>query len=190
MTNKPRIKATTIRTTMSAIIVMTIGLSILGFYFAQDMLKTFEVEVDSVVSRSTLNQASSGQTKMSSEDIAKYTAPYNKALSLTTPIQDYKTTITKDLNQYASINGISITDFSFSSTAIMTNATLQNSGISTNQVTIKLSNPVSFTGLMQFLKSIENSAPKLQLMGINLTSIPSSDNNVTVEPLIIEFYTR
>lgn len=190
MIKKPRIKATTIHTTMSVAIVMTIGLSVLGFYFAQDMLKTFETEVDSVVSRSTLNKTSSSQTKMSSEDIAKYQAPYKKSLALTTSIQDYQTTITKDLNQYASINGISITDFGFSKTAIMTNATLQNSGISTNQVTIKLSNPVNFTGLMQFLKSIESSAPKLQPTGINITSVPSSDNTVTVEPLTIEFYTR
>jgi len=190
MIKKTRIKATTIRTTMSVVIAMTIGLSIFGFYFAQDMLKTFETEVDSVVLKSKLNKPSSSQTKMSEEDIAKYQAPYDIAAGLTTPTQDYQTTITKDLNQYASINSISITDFNFSSTAIMTNTTLQSSGISTNQVTIKLSSPVNFTGLMQFLKSIESSAPKLQLTGINLTSVPGQNNSVTVEPLTIEFYTR
>lgn len=190
MIKKPRIKATTIRSTMSVIIVLTIGLSVLGFYFAQDMLKTFELEVDVVVSKANLSKTTPSQSNISLEDINKYQAPYKKALTLATPAQDYQTTITKDLNQYASISGISITDFSFSKTAITTNATLQNGGISTNQVTIKLSNPVNFTGLMQFLKSIESSAPELQPTGINITSIPNSNNTVTIEPLTIEFYTR
>jgi len=190
MIKKPRIKATTIRSTMSVIIVLTIGLSVLGFYFAQDMLKTFELEVDVVISKANINKNTPSQSNISLEDINKYQAPYKKALTLTTPAQDYQTIITKDLNQYASISGISITDFSFSKSAIMTNASLQNSGTSTNQVTIKLNNPVNFTGLMQFFKSIESSAPKLQPTGINITSIQNSNNTVTVEPLTIEFYTR
>lgn len=192
MIKKTEIKATTVKTFLSFFVILILLFSVGGFYFAQDKLQAFAREVNTIVASSVRKKDSSnsGENQIL---IDQYKGSYNKAVGLAIIGNEYESKIRQDLSQYASSAGITITNFDFSkvSTTISPiNSSLQISGITPKYVTINLTNPVKFNNLIQFFKFIEKSTPKMQVNSINIASIPNSNDNITVEQLIIEFYTR
>ncbi|HZJ34980.1 MAG TPA: hypothetical protein VFD55_03165 [Candidatus Angelobacter sp.] len=187
---KPNIKAASLRTFMSFIIFIMIGSAIVGFYYAQDWLSKFANEVSSITTtESTKNEDDAQALNQLKNEIATNQTTANKAASMIASTQNYQTQVTQDLDKYASNTGISITDYGFEKPAIAI-APLSINGVQQSYVTITLKNPVKFTNLIKFIKSIESNTPKMQLTGVNLNYDPVSDNDVTTEPLVIEVYTR
>lgn len=184
---KSKMKSTTLRTLMSAIVVITILLAAVGFYYAQDYLRTFAVSISQTVSKSTEGNNNPQAITKLKEEIAEVQVAADKANNIATTVQDYQNQTVKDLNKYASNNGISITDYKFAPLA-PSNGLI---GIAqTGSITITLSNPITFANLMKFFKSIETNIPKMQITGISLTRDPASKDKVTVEPLTIDLYVR
>ena len=186
---KPNINAATLKTIMRFVIVIIICLLVAGFYFAQESLNSFASEVGITVSKSVNKTSGSSNTNALKNEILNYKTSADKASNITFSSQDYKDKITQYLNKYASLNNISITNFSYTATAGTPIATGgSTSGLITNSLSITLANSVDFTNLMQFMKSIEINTPIMQITKINL--IRNTDGTIKVEPITIEFYTR
>lgn len=187
---KSNVKATTLRTAMSFIVFIMIGSAIVGFYYAQDWLSKFANEVSSITTtESTKNEDNAQALNQLKNEIAANQTAASKAASIIASTQNYKSQVTQDLDKYASNTGISITDYNFEKPATV-KTPLSINGVQQNYVTITLKNPIPFTNLLKFIKSIESNIPKMQLTGINLSRASNSDNDVTAEPLVIEVYTR
>lgn len=172
---EPKMKASILRTIMIISIFVIIGISIAGFYFfVQIITSEFPPEISS-------NSTGSGLTTNNTAT--------SKANRLISSSQNYKDQVTNDLNKYASNAGISISNIDFTQqTALSTDMAI--SGVESKFAIITLTNPVTFTGLMKFLKSIENNLPKMQINGIDLKPASGSNGSVTVEPLTVKVYTR
>jgi len=186
---KSGIKATSLRTAMTFFIFMIIVVAITGFYYAQGWLSEFATEVNDITYKPTTTDNDAQALKQLKDEIANNQASGNKANSITISSQNYQSQVTQDLNKYASDNGISIANYNFEKPAGV-KTSLSVNGSKSNFVTITLNNPIPFTNFMKFIKSIETNLPKMQLTGINLSRASDSDNDITVEPLTIEVYTK
>jgi len=188
---KSKTKATTLRTFLSVFIIIIIGLSVIGFYYTQDWLNKLAVEIGRTVSDSTAGNSNTQAFKNLQDDIAKNQVSAKKANNIITSSQNYQSQVPQDLNKYASSTGVSIVSYNLTQSATAgVQSSVSINGVQSSFITITLGSPVQFTNLMQFLKAIESNLPKMQLTGINISSVPGSDNTVTIEPLTIEVYTQ
>jgi hypothetical protein len=187
------IKATTFRTFMIVTIFIIIGLSTFGFYYAKNWINKFAIEVNSTAPQSTTNNDNVQVTKQLKDSIAENQVVANKAISIVTTSQDYRNKTTQDLNKYASDTGVSIASYDFEKSAATKTVTKTSrliNGVQSNLFTVTLDNPVPFTNLMRFLKSIESNLPKIQIKDIDISRVPNSDDTVTIKPLTLEVYTK
>lgn len=184
---KTKLKATSLKSMMVAAIIITIGLAAGGFYFAQDWLSTFAISVGQTIAQSTNGSNTSQGIQNLKEEMAQKQVVAGKASSITISSQDYQSQAISDLNKYAANTGISITKAA-PATAESTLPAIN--GVRINYITITLGSPIPMTSLIQFLKSIETNLPKMQLAGIKVNQVQDSSNNVSVDPLTIEVYTK
>lgn len=179
-------KATSLRTIFIISILIVTSASITGFYFAYGYLSTLSSENQSQITPDITSNASASDLKTVQAEIEKYKDVDTKASSMFTSSQDYQNQITKDLKNYATNIGIATGNPSFAQTS----STSSTSGVKTNNVTLAINGPVQFTKLIKFMKSIETNLPKMQISNLSLTPSATSKDLVTVDSLIIEFYTR
>lgn len=187
------IKATTLRTSMIMIIIIIIGASIVGFYYTQSWLSKFANEISGTTFESTSSVDGSQTINQLKDDIDRNKATASKAISITVPSKDYKNEITQDIDRYASNTDITIASYDFEQSASIQAVTKTSgliNGVQSQIFTVTLNSPVPFKNLMQFIKAIEGNLPKMQLKSIELSRVPNSDDTVTVNPLIIEVYTK
>jgi len=57
-------------------------------------------------------------------------------------------------------------------------------------VSVTLGNPVQFSKLFEFIQAIESNTPKMKLTGISMDSVAGQNDAVSVQPIIIEVYTK
>lgn len=184
---KSKMKATSLRTIMIAAIIITIILAGVGFYYAQSYLGNFATSITPTISKSTAGNNNPQAIKIIQEEIAKSQTAIDKSNNITSTLADYQNQIAKDLNKYASNNNIVISDYKLS-TPIKALGLADN--IQSSTITITLSNPIAFSDLMKFFKSVETNIPKMQITGVNLTRDSGQKDAVKVDPLIIETYIR
>lgn len=188
---KAGLKATSLRKAMSSAVFIIIGISAVGFYFGQDWLGKYAAQVDQTTSGASVSGSSSQALSQLREEITKNQSIGAKAASILASSQNYQSKIIDDLNKYASASSISIAGYNLTQPLTAgEDASAAISGVKSNFVTITLNNPVPMKNLLQFFKAIETNLPKMQITGISLTPSPSSKDNVTIEPLTIEVYTR
>jgi len=189
---KPGLSAITLRNILVTVIVLLIGLSGVGFYFAQDWLHNLAISVSHTVADSTASgndtQALSKlQTELSTrQDIV------SKTNSIFTSSSTYQTQAVKDLTTYANATGITITNWSFTTPAVApaAAAAAAASTLPTTSVTITLGSPVLYTSLLKFMGEIEGNLPKMQISSINLSRIAGDNTSVKIQQLVIAVYTR
>ena len=179
---KTNTKASSLRSIMVILLLLAIGLSAVGFYYAQVWLNDFAISVGQVVAKSTANSTSSqGISQLQSIMSSKQTV-IDKLNVFTVSSHDYQSQALDDLNKYAANNEISISDFNVTSPAA--------AAINVKNITIKLTNPVQISSLIKFLKSIETNLPKMQITEITIKDNSSKTGTVNVDPLTIEVYTK
>lgn len=188
MKKDKKIQATDLRNALITMVIAIIIVSSAGFYYAQSKLNIFAILVGQTIAESTADKGNTQSTKKIQENIAAVQPTVDKIDTLTVPAQDYQNQMVKDVNKYAANAGISITDYSFGSSKVESTGALGTNNSSS--ITITLSNPVQFTKLIKFLKSIETNMPKMQLLGISITPNQSDSKSVIIEPLTIKAYTR
>jgi hypothetical protein len=189
--SKYSFKPSTLRNMMKSLIIVMIGLSAFGFYYVQGELSTLATSIGDTISQTKLSGADSQIVETFKQEIAEAQQAADKASLLTTSVQNHQSqSITKDLDKYAADTNIKITGYDYTQPTNLSAPKLTD-GIVASYLTITLTNPVPFTNFMQFLRLIESNTPKMQITGISLKHSPGSPaDTVTVEPLIIEIYTR
>ena len=189
---KISMNATTLRMVMiAAIILMTLG-AIVGFsVFRQSMMDSInDSQLDSNVtdaSKMTAQQTQTLKTK-----IAKLKGTSDKLPALTLTSQNYKDEVTKDLNKYAQLSGVSISgDIGFARPATpVVSSQLRFGSVTSMPAVVTLSNPVQISNYLKFIKLIEDNSPLMQLAGISISQSQDSKTEIVSEPIIIEVLTR
>jgi len=178
-----KMKATIVRTFMIIAIFVVIGLSIVGFYyFMQNLTSKFPLETSNITNAANTNGSTNGSTNNSSV--------VSKANNIAATNQSYKDQVTKDINKYASNAGVSVANLDFTQPTNPSASQTSVAGVELKFVKITLANPIIFTNLMKFLKSIEGNLPKMQITDIDISPVSDSDGSVKVEPLTIGVYTK
>jgi len=184
------LQATSLRKAMFSAVFIIIIIACVGFYFGQGWIKQYAAEVDQTTSGSSVKGSSPQALNQLREDITKNQPAGTKASSMIASTQNYQNNTISDLNKYASSTSISIAGYNLTQPATAgINASATISGLKSNFITITLNNPVPIRSLLQFFKAIESNLPKMQITGINISAAGSKDN-VNVDPLTIEVYTK
>jgi len=186
MKKSNKLSATSLRTILRAIVGLIIVLAIAGFYFTQNWLSNYATQTNKVPDSSADNASPQALNKIQTE-VARNQAYGDKASSMIASSQNYQSQAVKDLNKYASSAGVSIASYSLSQPTTSINPI---GGLKSGFVTITMDNPVQLKNLLKFFKYIETNLPAMQLTGINITPSQSLNGTVSVQPLIIEVYTR
>jgi len=184
-----RSKAKSLRIALSTLVFIAIGLSAMGFYFAQDWLGTYAQTVGQTMAKSTINVTGAQGLSELLQALNDKQYIVTKLDNLIAPAQNYQSQIINDLSKYAATSGVTITDYNVSTPKTASTATSSISGLGISYVTITLSNPMQITSLIKFLKLIETNLPKMQLSGISISG-EASNTAITVEPLTIGVYTK
>lgn len=184
---KSKMTATKLRGILSLLIFLTIGISAAGFYFAQSWLNERAVSVshtiaDSTNSGNTVQALSKLQQELSSrQDVI------TRATSISTSKQSYQTQAVSDLTTYAKATGVSISNYNFPAA---TETAKTGAATPTTTITLTLGNPVPYVSLLKFMKAIEGSLPKMQILNINIGRVNGDSQSVRVDQLTISVSTR
>lgn len=190
---KPQMTAIKLRAILSVAVVIIIALSIVGFYFGQNWLRTLAVSVSHTVADSQASGNDVQSLKKLQENLLTRQDIINKANSIIASSESYQNQTIMDLDKYASDAGIAISNYNFAqpTTPAATTTTGQPAVSGLTSVTVTVASPLSYTKLMKFMTSIENNLPKMQISSINLGRVPDSDSDtVRTDQLTIEVYTQ
>lgn len=196
MMKKTPMSAVTLRTVLSVLIVLTIILSGVGFYFGQTWLNNLAVSVSHQIADSRASGNNVEALKKLQQDVAARQESATRARSISSSAQNYQTQTIYDLDKYAASAGISISNYSFvqtsASAAPVATATITPTvAAPSTAVTITVTSPVSYVRLLKFMSAIESNLPKMQVSSVNLGR-PTADSGdlVTTDQLTIEVYTQ
>jgi hypothetical protein len=186
---KVNLQASLINKLLIIILLLIAVILIGGFYYAQNWLKDFAVSSSNSTSQPTANTNVPADQSQIETDLNNQKSAVDKAAKIVVSKQDYQNKIRQDLDKYALDTNVTITDYAPTQQTATNNAPAIN-GVQSNYVKVSLKNPVPYTNLIKFIQAIETNIPKMKLTGISLTHAQESGDSVTVEPLIIEVYTR
>ncbi len=193
---KSSMTAKTLRGILSFAVILIIGLSVVGFYYAQNWLLSLATSISQTVAQSNTSGTSLQSLNQLQTELNAHQDVILKVNSLIAPLQTYQSQSIKDLNQYATASGITISDYSFSKTgAAATPTTAPASTITTTSnssvITATLASPTSFTGLLKFMHLVEGNLPKMQISSVNMSRVSDgSGDSVKIDQLSIEVYTQ
>lgn len=178
-------KATVLRGILATSLLLLSVSSVLGFYYMMGLLDSYADKI-----KTNSPTLASNDTALKSTANLKAFNTENKALAdkadlFTIPEKDAQNKIMTDIKKYASDTNLTISNFSFNTTA---NENPGNTGYSTKLVTITIGSPVELEKLIKFLALIENSIPKIQATGINISS--STGTQVKIDPITLRYYVK
>jgi hypothetical protein len=201
MIKRKALTATTLRMYLSLSLFAITLIAGGALYFINEQLRTYAVEVSKVTAESNSSQNNVQALQKVQEELEKNKEVKERARNIVADNQSYQyqNQIITDLNGYAKKAGVTITniDFSAGSTATPTTPTTPKSGttapatpsgVKSTSASITLKNPVSYTRLLRFIKSIEDNLTKMQISRVGLAR--GTDNQITSEALSIEVYIR
>lgn len=192
---------TKLRLILLGSIVLLLGLSIISFWFFRVQLVNFAQQVHddsaaATVSSSDLSRLQELKFDLNNESVAVTRA---KSIVADSKYYSYQDQIISDITSYASKSGVSITSFAFTSDSaqgsVAATAPVKPvgpavpAGLKTISTTITLKSPVNFQALMNFVHALEVNLTHMQLTGISIAK-GSGKDDVTVNPLTVEVYTR
>jgi len=185
---KLSLNATFLRIILVLTFIIASGLLVGGFYFAQNWLNDFALKSNIGKVSSTTNSSGSTGNDQSGNELRKLGPVVDKVNGfVATSKEKYET----DIGFYASKLGVAAT--TTYSTTVPTSITTPPpmlQGVVVGYITIAINKPLDFSTLIKFTKAIETNIPKMKLSGISIKHDPSAADSVTVEPLIVEVYTK
>lgn len=180
---KKTMNAMKLRGILIFLIVLVIGLSAVGFYFAQGWLRTYAVSVSQFVAESTVSGNDVQSLETLQQELVAQQDIITKVTSIIAPRQNYQNQVIKDLDTYAAKAGIGELDYGFTPDAAAGAA-------ASTSVIVTLESPVSYEKLLRFMSDIESNLPKMQISQINLSRIPGDNTSVRTDQLTIEVSTQ
>lgn len=198
-----KLNAVTFRLILSVLLFVTAALIVAVVWFSNAKLKEFSVQVSQAASDATASQDSLQTLQKMKQELDSQKEIINKAASIVADSKGYKyqDQIIKDLNEYASASGLTITNFSFAAAAdttpkaatpaaggaTATPAPAAPSGVKSTSASITLKAPVNYVNLLQFIHAIEQNLTKMQISRISLSKGATKDEVIT-ESLEIQVY--
>lgn len=205
--SKFKLTAVRLRALLSAAILLITGAGAGLFIYASSWLDDYAEEVQAAVAES--DSSNSILTKLESTQalLDKQQPAIERAQRIVVPTQqyEYQNHIITDLNRYASLAGVRITNIGFGQSDQAgsggqnqssrgesgdSGQASPNPGISAKSVsaTVDLQTPLNYTNLLRFMSYVEQSLTKMQIKDISLQK--AEGNTVSVQTLTIEIYTR
>lgn len=183
--------AKTLRGILIFSILLMIGGSTVGTYFAQKWLLSQAGIISQTVAESNASGNNNQAAAKLQAELAAQQSVITKTSLLAVPRQDYQSKAIQELDQYAADAGISISNYSFSQAAAVaaTGTTTATLAAASNNpiVTATLTSPVSYGKLLKFMNYIENNLPKMQIASVNLgRATGASGDSVKIDQLSIE----
>jgi hypothetical protein len=199
---KTSLTAASLRLILSIFLFVIIALGILLFSFAYSKLKDAAVDVSHSVADASASQNNLQNLQKLKQDLAAKQDVVTRAENIVAESRsyEYQNQIINDLNDYAARAGLSITTIDFSSaqagtgptttpgTAAPATPSTTINGVKSTFVSVTLKNPVNYTGVLRFLKSIEQNLTKMQVSNIGLSK--ADDGGVSSNALNIEVYIK
>lgn len=193
---KKELTAIGLRNGLIAIVLILFAAGGGGFYLAYNGLADYAQEVaDSIAQADASKQTASSLSNLKiallqQQDIATL------AGNLYTPSSTWQAQAIKDIGTYAAASGISISDYKIgqqadttTTTTPSTNPTPAPNSNTSQQLTIQLTAPVSYRGLLNFVTNIQNNVPKMQVLGLDLARTTNAET-IAISSITIGVYTR
>lgn len=169
-----------LRIILIIILIVLIGAAGYGFYWAENQLNDFAIELQTSLLKSKPTE------KTQTTNIKESQATIDKATKFQVSTSTYLSQATSDINTYAIKSGITIESI-LPENQITPEPSI--GGLEKKLVNVQIKNPAKTIDLITFLKLIETNIPKMQIQGITLNNSSEKDS-VNVEPIIIELYTE
>lgn len=191
------LQATTLRLMLIVSLFLVAIIATGAFILVTDRLRDTATEASHILAQANNSQNDIQILQRIEEELKKNREVVERASSIVADSQSYQyqDQIIKDLTDYATRSGITITNFDFGSTKAATGTqspapTEQQppAGVKSTSVSITLKNPVSYEGILRFIHSVEQNLTKMQISKIGLSK--ESGKNVTSDALTIEVYVR
>lgn len=200
MIKKP-LTATRLRLILSGSMVVIIILQGVIFAYAYGNMAATATEVSHTVVDASASQNNLTTLEKIEDILNNEKTVVERAQSIVADSQSYQyqDQIITDLNDFASRNGVSITNVDFSSSdtpstatpsAPATPTTPAPAGLKSTSVIVTLKTPVDYNNLLRFIESIEQNLTKMQISKINLSKGEAKGNEVMSDALTIEVYIR
>ena len=174
-------KATSLKNLLTFIFVIVIAASVGVYYMSITQLESYAVEVshkvvDSEASSTLVQGLQALQTQLRSDE-----ALVSKADNIFATEDNYQTRAARDVQNYAELADLSISETSFSS---------EGNSDSERDFTVKFSSSVPYTDFIAFLQGVEGNIPIIKVKNMTLKGDESNRANVTVENLTMSILVR
>lgn len=198
---KGTMTATKLRLILSCTLVLTTALLGSVFIFFYEQLKTTATETNHTVVDAAASQNNIATLDKIEDFLAANSQVVERARSIVADSQSYQyqDQIITDLNDFASRNGVAITNVDFTGadqpastpgTATPAPATPTTGGIKSTSATITIKTPVNYDNLLRFLESIERNLTKMQVSKVSLSRGSAQGSDIVSDALTIEVYIR
>lgn len=198
---KGAMTATKLRLILSCTLVLVATLLAGVFIFFYDQLKTAATETNHTVVDATASQNNIATLDKIEDFLVANSQVVERARSIVADSQSYQyqDQIITDLNDFASRNGVSITNVDFTGTntpastpaaATPAPAAPTAGGIKSTSATITIKTPVNYDNLLRFLESIERNLTKMQVSKVSLSRGSAEGRDIVSDALTIEVYIR
>lgn len=185
---KTKFNSTSLRASLILLVLLMIAVLAGGFYYAQNWLNDMAVEVNKTSTELAKNDNIQAQANLNKQ-ITDLKPVELKASGLLSSSSVFQNTVTADVSRYATNTGIEIEGVSPSQLPV--GATVSNVlGVNAQYIKVTLKNPVPYNNLIKFMKAIETNIPKMRLTGVNISHNPGMGGSVSIEPIILEVYTK
>jgi hypothetical protein len=184
---KKTMKATSLRSFLTVLLVIMIGLAGVGFYFGLQQVRALSVDVSHTAADANASGAAIDEFQKLKQALAERETLVNKANQLFTTEQNYQSQALKDVQKYASAAGLTVSNTNFDAPA----ETEGSSTLPGKTFVITIQSPASYKKLIQFLNAIEGNLPKMQVASIEISRPnPNDADNVTIGEVRIAISTR
>ena len=190
--------ATTLRLVLIVALFLIAIIATGIFILVTDRLRDTATEASHILAQANNSQNDIQTLQRVEDELKKNKDVAERASSIVADSQSYQyqDQIIKDLTDYATKSGITITNFDFGTTKSANSSAPSPTpgevqaptGIKSTSVSITLKNPVSYEGMLRFIHSIEQNLTKMQISKIGLSK--EAGSRVTSDALTIEVYVR
>lgn len=185
---KKQMKATSVRKLLTTLIVLLILLGAGGFYLGLQQVKSVAITASHTSADATASAQNVKNLQQLKESLAESGSLVNKANQLFSTDASYQSQALKDIQKYASVSGLTISNTNFDPSSGAGAAGIIGSG---HTFVISLQSPVDYKKLLQFLNAVEGNLPKMQIISLDLSRPTSGSNGqVAIGNTTIEISTR
>jgi uncharacterized membrane protein len=183
---KSGISAVGFRSLLIVLIILSIGLAVVGFYFAQNALVEYSKVVGQTVADSTNTGKDVQSLKTLQAELAAKQDVIIKSASLLATTANYQSQAINDINAYATESGLNVSSYSFA----LAPTTAVAGAPSSSNITVSLTSPMPYLSLLKFVRLVETNIPKMQIASINLTRQEGDSTMVKTDQISIDVYTN